>query len=175
MGRSSAYWHANLYQSDVQPEPTAPLSDLPPALASRFQLVRQGLLKLPGIGEQVRFMGATWRWAWEYAMGNRKLCWLHLMKESIDVTFTLSDGDEARLTKSARLAAPIARALLEGQRTGPVKWCWLELSDRRAIDAFLNLARRKAEWLSERPAPRRAPKLHRGRSSSSGNEGLEAD
>jgi len=100
-----------------------------------------------------------------YGMGNRKLCWLHLMKGSIDVTFTLSEGDESRLGKSGRVAGAIARSLLEGQRTGPVKWCWLELSDRRTIDAFLSLARRKAEWLNERPAPRRAPRLHRGRGS----------
>jgi hypothetical protein len=52
-----------------------------------------------------------------------------------------------------------------------VKWCWLELSDRRSIDAFLNLARRKVEWLAERPAPRRAPRLHGGRS----GEAKEAD
>jgi hypothetical protein len=45
------------------------------------------------------------------------------------------------------------------------------LSDRRSIDAFLSLARRKAEWLSERPAPRRAPRLHRGR----GGEAAETE
>jgi hypothetical protein len=92
-------------------------------------------------------------------MGNRKLCWLHLMRGSVDVTFTLSDSDLSRLDQ-AKLAKAIARAIEEGQRTGPVKWCWLELEDRRTIDAFLNLARRKAAWLAERPAPRRAPRLH---------------
>jgi hypothetical protein len=172
MGRSSAYWASNLYQSELQePEPTAPFQDLTPALASRFKIVREGLLQISGVAEQVRYMGATWRWAWEYGMGNRKRCWLHLMKASIDVTFTMSEGDESRLAKGGKIAAAIARSLLEGQRTGPVKWCWLELSDRRSIDAFLNLARRKAEWLSERPAPRRAPRLHRGR----GGEAAETD
>lgn len=172
MGRSSGYWSGNLYTSEaVEPEPTAPLHDLPPAIASRFRAVRDGLLQIKDVSEQVRFMGGTWRWAWEYALGNRKLCWLHLMKNGIDVTFTLSDSDESRLTKGSKLSAVIARSLLEGQRTGPVKWCWLELSDRRAIDAFLSLARRKAEWLAERPAPRRAPKLHGRRP----GEGIEAD
>jgi hypothetical protein len=172
MGRSSAYWASNLYPSDLQePEPTAPLQDLTPALAGRFKLVREGLLQIPGVAEQVRYMGSTWRWAWEYGMGNRKLCWLHLMKGSVDVTFTMSEGDESRLAKGGKIASTIARSLLEGQRTGPVKWCWLELSDRRSIDVFLSLARRKAEWLSERPAPRRAPRLHRGR----GGEAAETD
>jgi hypothetical protein len=172
MGRSSAYWASNLYPAELEePEPTAPFQDLIPALASRFKLVREGLLQIPGVAEQVRYMGVTWRWAWEYGMGNRKLCWLHLMKGSIDATFTLSEGDESRLAKGGKIAGAIARSLLEGQRTGPVKWCWLELSDRRSIDAFLNLARRKAEWLSERPAPRRAPRLHRGR----GGEAAETD
>ena len=172
MGRSSAYWASNLYPAELEePEPTAPFQDLIPALASRFKLVREGLLQIPGVAEQVRYMGVTWRWAWEYGMGNRKLCWLHLMKGSVDATFTLSEGDESRLAKGGKIAGAIARSLLEGQRTGPVKWCWLELSDRRSIDAFLSLARRKAEWLSERPAPRRAPRLHRGR----GGEATETD
>jgi hypothetical protein len=173
MGRSTAYWTSNLYLSESEePDPTAPLHDLPAAVASRFKILREGLLRIHGVTEQVRFMGPTWRWAWEYGIGNRKLCWLHLMKTGVDVTFTLSENDESRLGKGPRLAGVVSQALVEGQRTGPVKWCWLELGDRRSIDAFLSLARRKAEWLAERPAPRRAPRLHRGTSSS---DGIEAD
>ena len=174
MGRSSAYWTSNLYLSEgEEPSPTAPLEDLPAPIAARFRVLRDALLQIEGVSEQVRYMGVTWRWAWEYGLGNRKLCWLHLMKNGIDVTFTLSESDESRLVKGAKPAAVIARALQEGQRTGPVKWCWLELSDRRSIDAFLNLARRKAEWLAERPSPRRAPRLHGGSSSSA--DAVEAD
>jgi hypothetical protein len=173
MGRSNAYWTSNLYLSESEePDPAAPLNDLPAPVASRFRAAREGLLQIPGVTEQVRYMGPTWRWAWEYGIGNRKLCWLHLMKSSVDVTFTLSENDETRLGKGPRLAGVVSRALVEGQRTGPVKWCWLELGDRRSIDAFLSLARRKAEWLAERPTPRRAPRLHRG---NSGSEGVEAD
>lgn len=171
MGRSSAYWRSNRYASEaVEPEPAAPLQDLPPALAARFRMVRDGLLQLEGVSEQVRYMGVTWRWAWEYGIGNRKLCWLHLMENGVDVTFTLSESDESRLAKGPKIAGVVARALVEAQRTGPVKWCWLALSDRRSIDAFLSLARRKAEWLAERAAPRRAPRLHGG-----GGAGLETD
>jgi Protein of unknown function (DUF3788) len=173
MGRSSAYWASNLYLSEAEePSPTAPLHDLPATLAARFRALRDGLLQIDGVAEQVRFMGPSWRWAWEYGIGNRKLCWLHVMKNGVDVTFTLSESDESRLSKGPKTAAVIARALVEGQRTGPVKWCWLELSDKRSIDAFLSLARRKAEWLAERPTPRRAPRLHGG---SSAGEGVEAD
>jgi hypothetical protein len=173
MGRSNAYWSSNLYVTEgEEPVPTAPLTDLPPSLASRFRALRDGLLKIEGVTEQVRYMGPTWRWAWEYGVGNRKLCWLHLMRAGVDATFTLSESDESRLGKGPKPAAVIARALLEGQRTGPVKWCWLELSDRRSIDAFLNLARRKAEWLAERPTPRRAPRIQGGKA---GAEGMEAD
>ena len=172
MGRSSAYWQSNLYPSEAtEPEPGAPLQDLAPALASRFRAVRDGLLQIKDVSEQVRFMGVTWRWAWEYGLGNRKLCWLHLMKNAVDVTFTLSEIEEGRLSKGPKIAAVVARALTESQRTGPVKWCWLELNDRRSIEAFLSLARRKAEWLAERPTPRRAPRLHGGR----GGDAAETD
>jgi hypothetical protein len=171
MGRSSAYWTSNRYtDAAVEPIVTAPLEDLPPSDVARFRLLREGLMQIDGATEQVRYMGSTWQWAWEYAVGNRKLCWLHFMRSGVDVTFTLSENEEGRLSKGPKLGGALARAILEGQRTGPVKWCWLELGDRRVADAFLSLARRKAEWLAERPALRRAP-----RRPSAGQEQSEAD
>jgi hypothetical protein len=165
MGRSSAYWTSNLYSdAAVEPMPTAPLTDLPANAAERFRVLRTGLLEIAGVAEQVRFMGPTWQWAWEYGIGNRKLCWLHFMRGGVDVTFTLSESEEARLGKGPKLSGALARAILEGQRTGPVKWCWLELADRRVLDAFLSLARRKADWLAERPTLRRTPRAHGGSS-----------
>src|SRR3954470_15692986 len=122
MGRSNAYWSSNLYLKETEePAPTAPLEDLAPALSARFNLLRTGLFEIAGVAEQVRFMGPMWRWAWEYGMGNRKLCWLHLMRGSVDVTFTLTENDESRLGKGAKLAKVLAKAIQEGQRTGPVK------------------------------------------------------
>jgi len=171
MGRSSAYWTSNRYcDAAVEPIVTAPLEDLPAGDAARFRGLREGLLQIDGVTEQVRFMGNTWQWAWEYAVGNRKLCWLHFMRSGVDVTFTLSENEEGRLSKGPKIGGALSRAILEGQRTGPVKWCWLELADRRVADAFLSLARRKAEWLAERPALRRTP-----RRPSAGQEESEAD
>lgn len=160
VGRSTAFWAGNRYLDEAaEPNPTAPLRDLPPAPAARFRALRAGLLELEGVTENVRFMGATWRWAWEYAIGNRKLCWLHVVRDEVSATFTLSEVEEERLHKVSRVSAEVARAVTEGQRTGPVRWCWLNLAERRVVESFLSLAKRKAEWLAERPAPHRAPKL----------------
>lgn len=158
--RSSAYWAANRYADESEaPVATAPLKDLPATAAARFKAIRSGLLALDGVAEAVRFMGASWRWAWEYAVGNRKLCWVHVVGDALSVTFTLSDAEEDRLRRAGRVPADVLRAVAEGQRTGPVKWCWLALDDRRAVDSFVRLAGRKAEWLAERPAVHRAPQL----------------
>lgn len=159
LGRSTAFWAGNRYSDEsAEPTPVAPLRDLPPASAGRFRALRTGLLQIAGVGEHVRYMGATWRWAWEYSIGNRKVCWIHVIRDDVSVTFTLTDVEEDRLRKLARVSADITRAITEGQRTGPVRWCWLNLGERRTVEAFLSLARRKAEWLAERPAPHRAPK-----------------
>ncbi|MBA3345518.1 MAG: hypothetical protein H0T44_09510 [Gemmatimonadales bacterium] len=156
MGRSNAYWAGNRYpDGSLAPLPEAPLQDLPPAPAARFGLLRSGLLAIDDVVEVVRFMGATWRWAWEYGMGNRKLCWLHVVGNELSATFTVSELEEDRLRKGGRVPAGLLRALEQGQKTGPVKWCWLELDDRRAVDSFIRLARRKAEWLAERPVTHR--------------------
>jgi hypothetical protein len=171
MARSSAYFAANRYADpDQEPAATAPLEDLPPAAAARFRALRSGLLALDGIAESVRFMGNTWRWAWEYGIGNRKLCWLHIVRDELSATFTLSDSEEDRLRQGGRLASALARAVEEGQRTGPVKWCWVELPDRRAVDGFIRLAARKAVWLSERGGPHRAPRLGNRRSTANDDE-----
>jgi Protein of unknown function (DUF3788) len=171
MGRSSAYFAGNRYSDpEREPQATAPLEDLPPAIAARFRALRSGLLALDGIAETVRFMGNTWRWAWEYGIGNRKLCWLHIVGDELSATFTLSDNEEDRVQRGTRLASMLGRAIEEGQRTGPVKWCWVELSDRRAVEAFIRLAARKATWLSERGGPHRAPRLGNRRSTASDDE-----
>jgi hypothetical protein len=107
-------------------------------------------------------MGQSWRWTWEYGLGNRKLCWVHVIGDVVSTTFTLSDAEVDRVARLGRLSADITRAIAEAQRTGPVRWCWLELVDRRAIEAYLRFARHKAAWLAERPAPHRAPRA-RGR------------
>lgn len=166
MGRSNAYWAANRYRDEaVEPAPTAPLQDLPAGPAARFRALRDGLRAIDGVAESVRYMGASWRWAWEYGIGNRKVCWVHVIGKALSATFTVSAPEEERLRRTPRLAADLARALEEAQRTGPLKWCWLELGDRRAVDGFLRLAARKAEWLTERPPNQRAPRLQPRRGS----------
>jgi hypothetical protein len=174
VSRSSAYWSANRYTDpDAQPEPTAPLHDLPAAAAGRFKAARSGLIEIPGVVEVVRYMGVSWRWSWEYGVGSRKLCWLHVVGNAISTTFTLSDIEESRVRAIPRLSADILKAVAEAQRTGPVRWCWLELADRRAVEGFLTFARRKAAWLGERPAPHRAGRS-RG-STARKNDDVEAE
>ena len=173
MARSSAYWSANRYPDpDVQPDPAAPLQDLPAQAAARFKAVRTGLLAIRGVVETVRYMGVSWRWSWEYGIGRRKLCWVHVVGNGISTTFTLSDMEESRVRSIPRLSADVARAVAESQRTGPVRWCWLELGDRRVVEGFLTFARRKGEWLNERPAPHRAG---RSRGSAAKDRDAEAE
>ena len=157
MARSSAYWAANPYRNaDETPDPSAPYADLATTQAERFRRIRTALRALPGVGEQVRFMGLPWGWAWEYAVGPRKVCWVHPIPPTPSATFTLTDDEESKVLAITRLAEPIRNAVRDGQRTGPLKWCWISLADRRHVEAFLGLARRKAEWVGSRAPARRS-------------------
>ena len=71
------------------------------------------------------------------------------------------------------MPAEIRRAIEAGQRTGPLKWCWLPLDDKRAVESFLRLAGKKAEWLGERPAPHRVPQLRARRKAAGGDDDSE--
>lgn len=148
MGRSAAYWATNLYpDSRHEPKPAAPYKDLPAGSAARFRRLREGLQKLPGVAEQIKYMGNSWHWSWEYAVGHRKLCWLHIMQTGPAITFTIADAEESRALAVPRLPAAIAASIRSAQRTGPVRWCALEVGDQKAADAFLSFVRRKLEWL----------------------------
>ena len=96
------------------------MTDLPAAAAARFSLISDGLLGLAGVAETVRYMGTLWRWAWEYGVGNRKLCWVHVVGTGLSVTFTLSDAEEDRLQRAGRVPADLRLAIEQGQRTGPL-------------------------------------------------------
>jgi len=151
--RSTAYWSANMYpDSEAEPRPAAPLRDLPPLASGRFRSLRDGLLALPEVTERVRFMGVQWRWAWEYGLPGRRLCWLHVMDTGIGGTFTVSDDEERHLLLTRRVPAVVARAIRDGQRTGPVRWCWIEFGERRTIESFLGFMKRKAVLVRATPA-----------------------
>src|SRR5262249_9192318 len=108
--RSGAYWAANRYSDEaIPPAPTAPLKDLPTPAAARFRALRKGLGGLDGVAEVVRYMGASGRWAWEYGVGNGKLCWLHVGGDTLSTTFTMSDGEKDRLGRAGRVPAEIRR------------------------------------------------------------------
>ncbi len=161
MARSTAYWAANFYRDpDEPPRPQAPLRDLPPIAAARFRMLRDTLRSIEGVHEKVRFIRPNWKWAWEYSVPARKLCWLHAMETGVAGTFAITDDDTRHLV-AARPAAVILRAVRDGVRTGPVTWCSLEFTDRRSVDAFLGFMKKKAAWVAAFPPESR---VFRGRS-----------
>lgn len=151
LARSTAYWAANFYSNpDKPPRPGAPLRDLPPIASQRFRMLRDALLEIEGTSERVRFILPNWKWSWEYSIPARKLCWLHVMETGVAGTFAISEDDERQLDR-VKPAGVILTALRDGHRTGPVKWCSLEFSDRKSVDAFVGFMRKKAAWVTASP------------------------
>lgn len=148
MGHSTLFWRSNLY-SDPGEEPAAraPYRDLPQNQANRFKLLRRGLLDQKGVAERVRFMGEKWRWAWEFGLGSRKLCWLHAMSNTVGATFTLTDHEAREVEATTRMPAVISQAIRDGQQTGPIRWCWIEITDKKVAETFLSFTKKKIEWL----------------------------
>jgi Protein of unknown function (DUF3788) len=148
VARSAAYWATNLYPDPRhEPKPSAPSRDFPPPAAARFRRLREGLQRLTGVTEHVKFMGNSWRWTWEYTVGHRKLCWLHMMKAGPAATFPLAESEVHRAVGISRLPATIATAIREAPQTGPVKWCAVDINDQKTVEALLGFVRRKLAWV----------------------------
>jgi hypothetical protein len=155
MARSSAYWAGNLYRdAALVPAVDQPERELPAAAAARFQAVRAGLAGIGGVTEHVKYMAEPWRWTWEYSSGGRRLCWLHPVPGGPGATFTIAEAEEPQVHALRGLPAPLARAMIDARVTGPLRWCAVELTDRRIMEAFLDLATRKAGWLGGKGRPR---------------------
>ena len=143
MGKSTSFWKNNLYRDQsARPLPYAPYKQLPTNSAKRFRLIRE-----KGVAEHVRYLGPKWHWAWEYVLGSRKLCWMHVMASGVSATFTLTDYEERKALDLPRLAAPLEQAIRECQRTGPVRWCTIDITDKRVADALLGFLRKKMGWV----------------------------
>jgi len=148
VGQGTVFWRSNQYPDpSEEPAPRAPYRDLPRVQADRFRLLRRGLLDQKGVAERVRFMGDKWRWVWEFGLGSRKLCWLHAMSNAVAATFTLTDHELREVQALPRVPAVITQAIRDGQQTGPVRWCWLEITDKRVAETFLSFTKKKIEWL----------------------------
>jgi hypothetical protein len=113
-------------------------------------MLRESLLQIEDVSEKVRFILPNWKWTWEYSVPARKLCWLHVMETGVAGTFAFSDDDERQLDR-AKPAGVILTAVRDGHRTGPVKWCSLDFTDRKAIEGFLGFMRKKAAWVAASP------------------------
>jgi hypothetical protein len=113
-------------------------------------MLRDSLLDIDGVSEKVRFILPNWKWTWEYSVPVRRLCWLHVMETGVAGTFAISDEDERPLER-AKPAGVIVSAVRDAQRTGPVRWCSVDFTDRKSIDAFLGFMRKKVAWVLAAP------------------------
>ena len=145
----AGYWATNLYKDPrKRPKADAPLKDLPPRAAQRFKKARVGMRELQHVTEQVVFLGTAWKWVWMYEVGGRKLGYLHPMDRGVSATFVLTEAEERELAMTDGLANEVRRAMRDGRVSGGVRWCWMQLPDLGAADAFVAIVRLKHHFLA---------------------------
>jgi hypothetical protein len=146
----AGYWATNLYTSPrKRPKLDAPLKDLPSRAAQRFKRARGGIRALKHVTEQVVFMGTTWKWVWMYyEVGGRKLGYLHPMQTGLSGTFILTESEERELSVTDGLPRVSRQAMRDGRLAGGVRWCWMEVPDLAAVDAFVNVITLKHQLLA---------------------------
>ena len=143
------YWASHLYLSPRQrPKPDQPVRDLPPRAAQRFKKAREELRTLRHVTEQVVYLGTTWKWVWMYEVGGRKLGYLHPMQSGASGTFVLSEAEEQELAAAAGLSREVRHALRGGVVMDGVRWCWMDFPDLGTVEAFVDVVRRKHQFLA---------------------------
>ncbi len=143
------YWATTLYREPrKRPKADAPLKDLPPRAAQRFKLAREGVRAMKHVSEQVVFLGTAWKWVWMYEVSGRKLGYLHPMESSVSATFILTGAEERELTGTTSAPRAVHEAMRVGILSDGVRWCWLDLPDLDAAEAFVAVVKLKHLLLS---------------------------
>lgn len=143
------YWATNLYKEPrKRPRVDAPLKELPPRAAQRFKVVREGVRAMKHVSEQVVFLGTAWKWVWMYEVSGRKLGYLHPMESSVSATFILTESEERELTGASDAPPVVHEAMRTGVVSAGVRWCWMDLSDLDAAQAFVAVIKFKHLLLS---------------------------
>ena len=143
------YWATTLYREPrKRPKADAPLKDLPPRAAQRFKLAREGVRAMKHVSEQVVFLGTAWKWVWMYEVSGRKLGYLHPMESSVSATFILTGAEERELAGTTAAPAAVREAMRTGVVSDGVRWCWLDLPDLEAAEAFVTVVKLKHLLLS---------------------------
>lgn len=144
-----AYWAAHLYLTPHRrPRAEAPLRDLPQRAAQRFRTARVGIRALKHVTEQVVFLGTTWKWVWMYEVGGRKLGYLHPMQSGASGTFVLTEAEERELVTADGLSRVVKYAVRGGVVADGVRWCWMNFPDLETVEAFVDVVRRKHQFLA---------------------------
>lgn len=143
------YWATNLYLDPrLRPKGDAPTRDLQQRSAQRFKKAREGMRALKHVTEQVVYLGTTYKWVWMYEVGGRKLGYLHPMAGGVSGTFVLSEAEEQELVLADGLPRSIKAAVKSGIVENATRWCWMEFPDLEAVAAFVDVIRRKHEFLA---------------------------
>ena len=100
------------------------------------------------VSEQVVFLGTAWKWVWMYEVSGRKLGYLHPMESSISATFILTEGEERELSGTNEAPGVVRQAMRTGIVSDGVRWCWMDLSDLEAAEAFVTVIKLKHLLLS---------------------------
>jgi hypothetical protein len=134
----AGYWTTNLYrEKEHAPRPDAPYYDLRPDDARRFRVLREALLALDGLQEKVLYLGAAWKWVWEYSADGQPLVYLHPMRGSVSATLTIGPEEESQLTGNGHVSSYVLAAIRRGVVAGPMRWCWLDLPADGEIDEVI--------------------------------------
>ena len=123
-----------------------------PDVRSLFDDLREKTLALAGVSERPMWDGLEREWAPAFYLEARQLYHVHgsrVLGVTISIaTRTLAPEIVARDDLDDQLKKKVARA----RDYRGTKWLFLDLSDARAVDQFLDLARFKHRYYTEDPS-----------------------
>ncbi len=135
------YWKKVLFQDrEKKPTTASAVRKLKKPFAEYFSEIREEVLRLGEVKENIRHMGPTWKWTWTYEFNHEKLLFLHPSSEGISATFIVSYNEESKILNAPHISADIKQSIRKGRNARNVRWVWLDLkTDQRVSDLLTTI------------------------------------
>ena len=114
---------------------------------------RERLRDLPGVTEELSWLGLPWRWTLSYRCNaDPSRVWAYLVPDpgTLKVAMPLSSEVVSAVTRNSRIKKHVKDGVLQSRQINGVHWATWDVSTKEQLGDILELAKQKYTMMSRR-------------------------
>jgi hypothetical protein len=128
-------------KESARPGPDSPRGKLPVPHRQVWAALQDGLRNLPRVRETVIWCGESWKWAWQYSIGDNQLAFLLPSDRGVSAVLVVEDRYIDELLTHDDMTSSIKGLIDVSEPKAACRRCWTPVLDVETARDFLLSAR----------------------------------